>query len=168
MKRDKAIIGWREWLHLPDLGVRWVKAKVDTGARTSALHADQIETFRRAGRDMVRFVVHPVQRSKRRAVKATAELLDMRAVRSSNGKSETRPVIETAIDVGGDLWVAELTLTKRDVMGFRMLLGRQAIRGHALVDPGKSYLKRNKKPRATKPVSGREPRPRRPGKPDRR
>jgi hypothetical protein len=94
---------------------------------------------------MVRFTIHPKQRSKRGAVTATALLVDQRRVRSSNGTQETRPVIETVVDIGGEQWPIELTLTSRDVMGFRMLLGRQAMRGHALVDPGRSFLTRKVK-----------------------
>ena len=145
MTAERITIGWREWLHLPDLEVRWIKAKVDTGARTSALHAEQIEYFTRGGRKMVRFAVHPNQDDKRRKTIAECRLLEMRAVRSSNGTRELRPVIETSIDVGDEVWPVELTLTHRDVMGFRMLLGRQAIRGYAVVDPGRSHVTRKKK-----------------------
>jgi len=149
MKKEAIVIGWREWIHLSDLGVRWIKAKVDTGARTSALHAEDIEYFRLRGRDWVRFTVHPVQRSKLRPTRVSAEVLEMRKIRSSNGSQELRPVIETTIDVGDEEWTIEITLTSRDVMGFRMLLGRQAVREHTIIDAGRSYVTR-KKPRKSK------------------
>ena len=139
---EKIVLGWREWLRLPELGIVRIKAKVDTGARTSALHAHDIRYVRRGGQRMVRFTVHPLQRSTRGAISAVAPLVDERHVRSSVGHEELRPVILTTIDVGGQLWAVEITLTKRDVMGFRMLLGRQAIRGHAIVDPGRSFITR--------------------------
>lgn len=136
------VCGWREWLVLPELSEQLIKAKVDTGARTSALHADDVRIVRRGGKRMVRFTVHPKQRSTRAEFSAIAPLVEVRHVRSSNGAIEERPVIETVVDLGGERWPIELTLTRRDVMGFRMLLGRQAIRHHALVDPGRSYLTR--------------------------
>ena len=154
------IIGWREWLSLPELDVPRIKVKVDTGARTSALHAFDIERFRRRGKDMVRFTVHPYQRSIETTIKTEAPLLDERVVRNSGGKEEMRPVIETTVKIGDQIWPIELTLTRRDVMGFRMLLGRQAVRGRALVNPGQSYLlgKRLKKsklqPRIRRPTRG--------------
>ncbi|MDE2091182.1 MAG: ATP-dependent zinc protease [Gammaproteobacteria bacterium] len=138
--KTKIRIGWREWISLPQLGITLIKAKVDTGARTSALHATDIEIYAtRAGKHRVRFSVWPEQHSHRGAVTAKAALKGERLVRSSNGAAERRPVIETRVVIGGKTWPIELTLTSRDVMGFQMLLGRQAIRGHAVVDPGKSY-----------------------------
>ena len=148
MKDIELIVGWREWIHLPELGTRFVKAKVDTGARTSALHAEDVEYFTRRGKSMVRFAIQPKQRSTRPRIQAEAKVAEMRSIRSSNGVAELRPVIETEIDIGGHLWPIELTLTSRDVMGFRMLLGRQAIRGQALVDPGRSFLTRKVKKKA--------------------
>jgi hypothetical protein len=140
MKATKPTIGWREWVRLPDLGRASVKAKVDTGARTSALHAEALRFVRRGGKRFVRFVVYPRQRSKKGAMEAIAPLVGSRSVRSSNGVTEVRPVVLTTLELGGATWEIELTLTRRDVMGFRLLLGRQAIRGHALVDPGRSFL----------------------------
>lgn len=142
MKPGRLVVGWREWIRLPELEVDWIKAKVDTGARTSALHAENIRYVRRAGKRWVRFTIHPRQRSKVLAVEALAPVLEERVVRSSSGEQESRPVIRTEIDVRGEVWPIELTLTRRDVMGFRMLLGREAIRGRALVDSGRSYLTR--------------------------
>ncbi len=134
------IIGWREQLALPDLGISEVKAKIDTGARSSALHAFDVETFNSNGKRMVRFKVHPYQRDAHRTVTAEAELLDQRQVRNSGGQTQVRPVIETTVELNGDRWSIELTLTNRDVMGFRMLLGRQAVRRRFLVDAGRSFL----------------------------
>jgi hypothetical protein len=134
------IIGWREQLALPDLGIPEVKAKIDTGARSSALHAFDVETFERDGKPMVRFKVHPYQRDAQRTVTAEAELIDQRQVRNSGGQAQVRPVIETTVELNGYTFPIELTLTNRDSMGFRMLLGRQAVRRRFLVDAGKSFL----------------------------
>ena len=136
----KPVIGWREWVSLPDLGIRSIKAKIDTGARSSALHAFDVEIFRRRGRDMVRFCVHPLQRNHRATVMAEVELFDRRVVRSSNGDARLRPVILTEMVLMGEKRTMELTLMDRGTMGFRMLLGRQAIRGHFVVDPNRSFL----------------------------
>jgi hypothetical protein len=136
----RARIGWREWVALPDLGVTRIKAKIDTGARSSAIHAFGLEHFRRRGHDIVRFTIHPLQRSNKRVVIAEAEMVDERIVRSSNGVHALRPVIITRLEILGESWPIELTLASRDEMGFRMLLGRQAIRSRFLIDPGRSYL----------------------------
>ncbi|MEL6468785.1 MAG: RimK/LysX family protein [Cyanobacteria bacterium J06623_4] len=133
------IIGWRERVSLPELNVKSVKAKIDTGARSSALHALGIEVFEQAGQSFVRFRVH-ASRDRKKIVPVEAKLLEMREVRNSGGKSERRPVIETTVSVGGQQWPIELTLTNRGVMGFPMLLGRQAVRRRFLVDSGRSYL----------------------------
>ncbi len=138
------VIGWREWVGLPDLGVQRVKAKIDTGAKTSSLHAYDLEHFRRRRADWVRFVVHPMQRDTRTRVAAEALLLDHRIVKSSSGHAEDRPVILTTIRLGADHWQIELTLTNRDAMGFRMLLGRTAIRDVFLIDPARSYIRGKK------------------------
>ncbi len=133
------IIGWREWVGLPDLGIKWIKAKVDSGARSSSLHAFNLEEFKSAGESWVRFEVHPVQRKNDKIVVAEAQVLEYRSVRSSSGKATMRPVILTAIQLLGMSWEVELTLANRDEMGFRMLLGREAFRNRFLVDAGKSY-----------------------------
>lgn len=135
------IIGWREWLSLPELGITQIKAKIDTGARSSALHAYDIEEIPPQGdRPRIRFKVHPQQRDTMTVVTAQADVLDRREVRNSGGKAELRYVIVTPVQLAQQQWPIELTLTNRDVMGFRMLLGRQAVRGRFLVDPGNSYL----------------------------
>ena len=116
------VLGWREWASLPDLGVDAIKVKLDTGARTSSLHAFDLTHFERSGHRMVRFEVHPVQRSAEDAVLVEALVVDERWVRNSGGGRELRPVIETTVRIGGRAWPIELTLTRRDEMGFRMLL----------------------------------------------
>jgi len=144
---DLSIIGWREWVALPELDISRVKAKVDTGARSSSLHAYDIEVFSRGKRDFVRFVVHPIQRETKTTIHCVAELHEHRHVRSSSGHQEYRPIIRTLVDLGGERWPIDLTLTPRDAMGFRMLLGREAIRRRYLVDSGRSYVFRDLVPR---------------------
>lgn len=134
------VIGWREILSLPDLGVDRIKVKIDTGARTSALHAFNCQEFQQDGKTMIRFEIHPLQRDNKHTILAEAELLEYRQITNSGGQAQTRPVILTTIQLGKHQWQAELTLTNRDVMGFRMLLGRQAVRKRFSIDPGKSFL----------------------------
>lgn len=133
------VIGWREWVGLPELGIQQVKAKVDTGARSSSLHAFDIQQFERDGQIYVSFGVHPLQRDQRKTVRAEAPVLEFRPVRSSNGQASLRPVILTALQALSQQWTIELTLANRDAMGFRMLLGREGLRGRLLVDSGRSY-----------------------------
>lgn len=142
MRQALPIIGWREWIALPDLGVERLKAKVDTGARTSSLHAVHVEKIRRRGKDLARFVVHPKQRDSETELVVTAPILDFRYVKSSSGHRELRPVIETRIELFGETWPIEVTLAARDMMGFRMLLGRQALARRFTVDPSRSFLSR--------------------------
>ena len=143
-------IGWREWVGLPDFGIKRIKAKVDTGARSSSLHAFDLQEFERDGVPWVRFQVYPVQRKIIKPVEVEAMVLEFRSVRSSSGKAAVRPVIVTNIALFGITWPVELTLANRDEMGFRMLLGRESFRGRFLVDAGTSYYggkpKRKKKP----------------------
>ena len=134
------IAGWREWVELPDLGVRWIKAKLDTGARSSAIHAWNVAVSRRDGIDVVAFEIHPWQRSDLDAVQVELPVIDRRTVRSSTGHEEERLVVATTIRVVGVDLDAELTLTNRDEMGFRMLVGREAMREGLVVDPSSSYL----------------------------
>jgi len=138
-----SIIGWRETLALPDLGVKIIKAKIDTGARTSALHAFNCQEFTQGNQTMIRFAVHPLQRDRNRTITAQAPLLEYRKITSSGGHSQIRPVIMTTAKLGEYQWRVELTLTNRDVMGFRMLLGRQAVKNRFLINPGKSFLQSN-------------------------
>lgn len=136
----ETVLGWREWVALPDLGIDRVKAKVDTGARTSTLHTFKVEPLQRDGEAWVRFWVHPLQRSEAVETCCETPVLDRRVVRDSGGHEEERFVIRTRVEIAAACWPIEVTLTDRDSMGFRMLLGRTAIRGRYLVNPGKSYL----------------------------
>lgn len=138
--RPKPVLGWREWIGLPDLGVEQIKAKIDTGARSSSLHATDLEYFERDDRDWVRFVVRPAQRSAKGRVRAEAPLVDRRPVVSSSGTRELRPFVETTMVIGGRVFPIELNLTDRRDMGFRMLLGRVDVRRRFLIEPGRSYL----------------------------
>jgi hypothetical protein len=137
---SKFELGWREWVSLPELGIDHIKAKVDTGARTSALHAFSVRPFVDAGRDRVEFLMHPIQKDNDTVVTCVADIIDRRTVRDSGGHAEERYVIETPLEIGGHRWPIEITLTARDDMLFRMLLGRTAIKRRAMVDPGRSYL----------------------------
>lgn len=137
---EPSLIGWREWIALPALGIDRVKAKIDTGARSSALHAIHLKPLQDQGKTLIQFEVQPIQRSTSKTIAVTAELFDERSIRSSNGKTQIRPVIRTPVVLGTEEWFIELTLTDRDAMGFRMLLGRQAIRKRFLIDAGRSYL----------------------------
>ena len=142
------VVGWREWLALPEMGVSRIKAKVDTGARTSSLHAFALTRFRRGDEPWVRFEAHPLQRDTSVVIPVEAPLIDRRTVRSSSGDETLRPVVATTVELMGRRWEIELTLIRRDPMGFRMLLGRQALRGRFLVDPGRSYLGGKPPPRS--------------------
>jgi hypothetical protein len=139
MKPESPVtLGWKEWLSLPGLGIDHVKAKVDTGARTSALHAFEIDEL--DGGRRLRFLVHPLQRDTATVVECFADVIDRRIVSDSGGHREQRWVISTAVVLGPHSWPAEFTLTARDNMLFRVLLGRTAIKGLALVDPSRAYL----------------------------
>jgi len=139
-RSDPPVLGWREWVSLPEWEVTYLKAKVDTGARTSSLHAFDLEWFERDGTPWVRFEIHPWQRSTTDSVVAEAAVVSTRDVRSSSGALDHRPVVRTSVGLAGTNVEAEITLTRRDDMGFRMLIGREAVRRQFVVDPGRSYL----------------------------
>ncbi|QEE61770.1 hypothetical protein FVA74_09445 [Salinibacterium sp. dk2585] len=132
-------VGWREWVSIPNSGVPWIKAKLDTGARTSSLHAFDIELIP-GERERVRFSVHPWQRSARDAVEIECDVHDHRSVRSSSGHTTERIVVLMDISIHGRVVTAEVTLANRDSMGFRMLIGREALRQGFLVDSARSFL----------------------------
>jgi hypothetical protein len=140
LDQDRIVVGWREWLALPDLGIQAIKAKLDTGARTSALHTFGLEPFEQDGNLKVKFGIHPLQRREDVEVHCIANVSDHRRVTSSDGQSETRYFITTAVAMKGRIWQVELSLANRESMRFRMLLGRAAISGRLVVDPEKSYL----------------------------
>ncbi|MFK4762886.1 ATP-dependent zinc protease [Microbacterium sp. ZW T5_45] len=137
---SNTLIGWREWVSLPDLGVDWLKAKIDTGARTSSLHAFDIAEFNRDGESWVRFRVKPWQDSQEDAVEVECPVHDRRAVRSSSGHAQVRFVVELLIRLYDREVLAEVTLSNRDEMGFRMLIGREALRQGYVVDPARSFV----------------------------
>ena len=133
------VVGWREWVGLPDLGVTAIKAKVDTGARSSSLHAWDVESFERDGEEWLQFAIRPLQHAED-VVVTEAVSAGEREVRSSNGEVELRYAVRTTVRLLGRLYRTELTLSRRDEMGFRMLLGRRALRNRFLVDPAKSFV----------------------------
>jgi ribosomal protein S6--L-glutamate ligase len=133
------ILGWQEWIALPELGLRALKAKIDTGAKTSALHTHRIEPFGTTKRPMVRFTVHPDPNCPELEITASAAVIDRREVTSSNGERQMRVVIATRVQIGTQGWPIEVTLTNRERMSYRMLIGRQAIRSNVLVDPDASF-----------------------------
>lgn len=137
--QDRIVVGSEEWCALPGLGIPAIKARVDSGARTSSLHAFNIRAFRRGGTRWVSFEVHPLQQNRRTIVRCEAEVVDKRVVKSSSGLGEKRYVVRTTLEHGGSSWEIELTLSNRDSMGYRMLLGREAMNGRMLVDPSASF-----------------------------
>ncbi|MCP1997217.1 30S ribosomal protein S6--L-glutamate ligase [Flavobacterium sp. HSC-61S13] len=137
---NKVIVSSEEWCTLPSLGIPTIKARVDSGAKTSALHAVNIAPFEKNGENWVKFDVNPIQNNVKTALHCEARMIDKRIVKSSSGYRELRYVIQTELDLGGTQWEIELTLTNRDSMGYRMLLGREAMSGRVLVDPEKHFL----------------------------
>lgn len=137
---NKMIVGNREWCSFPEIDVPAIKARVDSGAKTSSLHAFNIHAFKREDMDWVSFDVHPLQKNRKTTIKCEAQVIDRRKIKSSSGCIEKRYVIRTPVVIGGERWDIELTLTNRDSMGYRMLLGREAMNDRILVDPSGSFL----------------------------
>lgn len=137
---DQIKLGWREWCALPELGIPAIKVKVDTGAKTSALHTFFVEEFMEEGQRFVRFSVHPLQKNDRVVRECVARVKDTREVSDSGGHREVRYIIETRIKIGNKERLVEMSLTNRDTMRFRMLLGRRAMQGDTVVYPAKSYV----------------------------
>ena len=137
MSKDKKLIGNQEWCAFPELGISAIKARVDSGAKTSSIHAFNIRSFSKDDADWVSFEVHPVQRNDKILMRCECPIVDRRDVKSSSGESETRYVIHTPISLDSEVWDIEVTLTDRDAMGYRMLLGREAMNGRLIIDPSK-------------------------------
>jgi hypothetical protein len=150
LEAERPVIGWREWVRLPDFLKLPIKAKIDSGARTSSIHCFDMRRFSDGGKPMIEFVLHPLQRRGNPSIVCVAPIKDERLVRSSNGEQEMRIVIETRARLGGISWPIELTLADRDVMGFRMLLGREAVRRRFLIDPARSFRQSRRLPKAIK------------------
>ncbi|MBP8156801.1 MAG: ATP-dependent zinc protease, partial [Flavobacterium sp.] len=140
MLQSKIILGSEEWCSFPELGIPTIKARVDSGAKTSALHAINIAPFKKEGQNWVKFDINPIQNNVKTVIHCEAPLVDKRVVKSSSGFREERYVIQTNLEIGNSNWLIEMTLTNRDSMGFRMLLGREAMSGRVLVDPEQQYL----------------------------
>ena len=144
-QQELITVGWREWVGLNELNIPMIKAKVDTGARTSALHAFELEPVLENGVKRIKFKIHPKQKNNEIVSTCIADIIDQREVRDSGGHLESRWVIETNMTIGTLSWPIELTLTSRDDMRFRMLLGRSAMKDRVMVNPSRSYLKGKKR-----------------------
>ncbi len=150
-KKVKKILGWREFISIPELSIKEIKAKLDSGARTSALHVTNLKIIKRGQTQFADFTVHPNQHSTNPEIHTRHKISSFRVIKSSNGSSTKRPVIKANIMIGLEKKEIEITLVNRDLMGFRMLLGRTALRPDCIIDPGRSYLlkkiilKKNKK-----------------------
>ncbi|MDF1832037.1 MAG: ATP-dependent zinc protease [Porticoccaceae bacterium] len=140
MNNTPITLGWREWVLLPELNLPLIKAKIDTGARTSCLHAFSLEPFNKGRTEWIRFGMHPRQHESQPELFCEARVVDKRIVTDSGGHKEERYVISTLLELGNSKWPIEITLTNRDTMRFRMLLGRTAMQNRVVVDPGASYL----------------------------
>ena len=152
-----SIVGWREWVALPSLGIARIKAKLDSGARTSALHALRCDRYTEGGAPYVRLHVQPHQRNGEPVRVVETAIIDERTVTDSSGHRERRIVVVSDLALGAERWSIELTITNRDALRFRMLLGRSAMQGHLIIDPDRSYVLG--KPDKAKPKVARKPRP---------
>lgn len=153
---SKKVIGSEEWCSFPELGVPAIKARVDSGAKTSSIHAFNIQPFRRGKQSWVSFEIHPIQNNRRTVIRCERPIVDKRVVKSSSGLSETRYVVCATIKLGDDLWDIELTLANRDSMGFRMLLGREAMQDRLIVDPSEKCILGQVNSKAISTMYGRE------------
>jgi hypothetical protein len=140
IKKKYPVIGWREWVSLPELDIPRIKAKIDTGARTSALHAFALELMIVDGKHKIKFDIHPMQHDTTLTKTCIADVVDKRLVTDSGGHSEERYVILTPITLAGRTWPVEITLTERENMLFRMLLGRSALRRRFIINPARSFI----------------------------
>lgn len=138
MLSEHFFVGWREWARLPKLNIPLIKVKIDTGAKTSALHAFDLEVIKKDGKNYASFSIHPIQKNDTISIKCISEIIDMRVVKSSNGLKEERYVICTPMQIGKKIWDIEITLTNRDIMHHRMLLGRGAMQS-ILVHPARTF-----------------------------
>lgn len=139
-KKTQQIIGWREWVTLPELGIPRLKAKIDTGARTSAIHAFKLEPYRKAGKRKIKFLIHPVQHDNKTIIECDSVVSDIRWVTDSGGHREKRYVIVTTLLLANFSHDIEVTLTNRDTMRFRMLIGRSGLKPYFIVNPARSFL----------------------------
>lgn len=144
-KKPKLIAGWREWAELPDLGIDQIKVKIDTGAKTSSLHAFQLSTVQHTGREFVKFDIHPLQDNDSVVYTCVSPIVDRRWITSSTGHRQRRIIIETRLKIGEYSSIVQLSLANRDEMGFRMLIGRAALKKEVLVNPAHSFLLSHKK-----------------------
>ncbi|MEB3414722.1 RimK/LysX family protein [Alteriqipengyuania sp. WL0013] len=151
VKSPKAIVGWRELVALPELGLRHLPAKIDSGARTSSLHAEVLEQFERDGEKFVRFAVDFPQQKVRQVCEAVH--VDIRGITSSNGETQKRFVIKTPLTIGSETYRVEISLANRADMKFPMLVGRSSLRRRFLVDSGHSWLQTP----GREPVKGHKP-----------
>ncbi len=137
---EKTPVGWREWVSLPSLAIPGIKAKIDTGARTSSIHASNIEVINKKGKRYARFTVYPLYNNRKIFIDCLTEIIDEKKVTDSGGKSEMRYFIRTDLVMGERRWEIDVTLTNREGMRFRMLLGREALAGKVIIDPKRQYL----------------------------
>ena len=140
MIKEKIVIGWQEIVSLPQMGIAAIDAKIDTGAKTSSLHAENIKFVKKNGKEYVTFDVHPIQKHKEVIISCQAPLTEKRSVKSSSGCEERRPMIKTNMKIGEHVFEIDLNLTKRDYMKSRMLLGRDAMKGNVIIDTQYKYL----------------------------